>query len=113
MKNDDDRKRAMAAVAAVARQSLAMTAKAKHSATAEMNHMARIAFDRLTTGAAEQGIGKAEISVEDLELVKEALRAIQNSGHLAFLRSHGDETDYQTIGRKVEKTLKPQQRRKA
>lgn len=113
MNKEEIQRQAMAAMAAVAEQSLADTALERHRSMAEMSHKARLALETLTAGAIGQGIGKAEIGSEDLEAVKEALRDIQNTGHLAFLQAGGNETTYQTVGKRIAKKHKPRARKRA
>ncbi len=110
MSDDEARRQAMDALAAVAREAGASRALKEHRATAEMSHTARLALAKLTSGSVEQGMGKAEIGLEDLDAVKEALRVIQNAGHLAFLRAQGDEGTYQAIGRKIAEERTPRTR---
>lgn len=93
-------------------ESMASTAKAKHSLLVEVSHMARVAAERLEAGALGQGIGMSEIPTEELEAVLAILRNVQNRGHAAFLGQYGKEEDYQAVGRKVTKTLAAQRRRK-
>ena len=76
-----------------------------------MSHTARLALAKLISGAVVQGTGKAEIGIEDLEAVKEALRIIQKAGRLAFLRAHGNEEAYDAIGKKIVERPKPRARR--
>lgn len=101
MSDDEARRRAMEAVAAMAREAGASRALKEHRATAEMSHTARLALAKLTSGTVDLDTGKAEIDLDDLDAVKEALRVIQNAGHFAFLRAQGDEETYQAIGRKI------------
>ena len=95
----------MDAVAAVAQQSLVGRVKQPlvGGVLASMSHTAALTVERLDHAVLTQGIGKAEIAVNDLEAIKAMLREIQNAGHLTYLKQHGAETDYQTIGATVTK----------
>ena len=105
--NDDLRRTraAMDAVAAVARQSLAGQDKQplQGGALAAMSHTAALAVERLDRAALGQGVGQAEIAINDLEAIKAMLREIQNTGHLAYLKQHGAEADYQAVGVRMTK----------
>lgn len=89
----------MDAAAAVARQSvsgiasetLSALAKNKHKALVEMSHIAALAAERL------------QAHPEDIQAVCAMLRAIQNAGHLEYLRGHGSESEYRVAGVKVAK----------
>jgi len=100
--NDDLRRThaGMDAMAAVARQSLAGQAKQslQGDSLASMSHTAALAVKRLDCAGLEQGVGKAEIAISNLEAIKAMNREIQNTGHLTYLKQHGAETDYEAIG---------------
>jgi hypothetical protein len=93
------------AVAAVAEQSLRAMAKKQQGTTAKLSHMAGLAADALATAAVGQGIGKAEIDLDDLDVILGALREMRDLGHVAYLRAHGTPGDCQAIGRKTSKRL--------
>ena len=80
--------------------------KEQRSTLVEVGHIAAFAADKLRAAAVEQGIGKAEINIADLEAIIAMMRDIQNKAHLAFLAAQGIEDDYQAIGRRVEKRYK-------
>ncbi len=105
--NDDFRhtRTGMDAVAAVAQQSLAGQVRQSLAGgvLASMSHTAALTVERLDHAVLEHGVGKAEIAVSDLEAIKAMLREIQNAGHLTYLKQHGAEADYQTIGVTVAK----------
>ena len=93
----------MQAVAEVTRASMADTAKDQHGTLAEVSHIAALAASRLRDAAA--GISNA-----DLEAITGMLHDIQNKAHVAFLRKHGSEADYQAAGRKVAQHYKARPR---
>lgn len=62
----------------------------EHGALAEMSSMAAVAAARLKANRTP--------SAEDLRAALELLRGIEDIGLVAFLRRHGTEEDYRTIG---------------
>ena len=87
----------LAAFAQVARATLEGSARQKHGPAAEASHLAALAVERLTSELARLGL---QLTLE-LEATVAMRREAQNSAHLAYLRAHGSEEDYQQIGRKV------------
>jgi hypothetical protein len=71
----------------------------EHGALAEMSNMAAVAASRLQNGRS--------LSAEDLRTVLGILRGIENIGLVAFLRRHGTEEDYRTIGAGVARRYAP------
>jgi hypothetical protein len=71
----------------------------EHGALAEMSNMAAVAASRLQTGRSP--------SAEDIRIVLGILRGIENIGLVAFLRRHGTEEDYQTIGAGIARRYAP------
>jgi hypothetical protein len=75
----------------------------EHAALAEMSNMAVVAASRLQAGRAP--------SAEDLRIVLGLLRGIENIGLVGFLRRHGSEEDYQSIGAGIARRYAPPPRR--
>ncbi len=71
----------------------------EHGALAEMSNMAAVAASRLQTGRSP--------SAEDIRIVLGILRGIENIGLVSFLRRHGTEEDYQTIGAGIARRYAP------
>lgn len=97
---DETRRAGMDAVASLAATSLAAVAQDQHGILARVSHLATLAAERLeqvTCGAADNSASDAGAISNVLSMLQE----IQNESHLAYLKQHGAETDYQKIGAKV------------
>jgi hypothetical protein len=75
----------------------------EHGALAEMSQMAAVAASRLQGGRT--------LSAEEMRTILGILRGIENIGLVGFLRRHGTEEDYQTIGAGVARRYAPPSRR--
>jgi hypothetical protein len=89
-------------ISQIASESLALPA-IEHGALAEMSNMAAVAASRLQ--------GSRTVSPEDIRTVLGILRGIENIGLVGFLRRHGTEEEYKSIGAGVERRYAPPTRR--
>ena len=97
---DGTKRAGMDAVASVAATALAATAQDQHGVLARVSHLAALAAERLeqvTCGAVDSSASDAGTMSSVLSM----LRELQNESHLAYLKQHGAEADYQKIGAKV------------